>query len=136
MSPTRPVVATVAAIAVVAGLALDGCAEVGERPAASEWTQPWQRAQAVLPAPDQLPFPQDTETCGRVLGDLRGTRDDLFPTPDELLDDLVRNWLATAETAYFECFEPSGQATAARVYADLDRLEDQVTTALGGPGDG
>lgn len=79
--------------------------------------------------PDQSFLDDDpAEACEDVLVSLREAEEDLFPTPDELIDDTVRRWFDVAEGTFFECPPVDGGFPA--TYEMLDELEAEVDATL------
>jgi hypothetical protein len=101
------------------------------RPSADEWAPQWHDLTAAIPSTAALGDPPDETVCRDSLGLLRSSRGDLFPTPDQDIDDAVNEWVSVAEDAFFEC-PPSSQAVPdfAAAYEQLARLEAEVEAAL------
>lgn len=114
----------------VGSLVLTGCAS-DERPSPDEWQPVWLSMTNLMPSATELGDPPDRPTCSAALGEIRSARSELFPTPDAAIEPVVREWVRVAEDALFEC-PPSSSALPdlAAVYADLARLEAEVSTVL------
>ena len=65
--------------------------------------------------------------CGDFLGEVRERRDGLLPTPDEALDEIVREWIAEAEALGLDC-EREGDLTDR--LDELDRLADEIDAEI------
>lgn len=102
-----------------------------ERPAVADWEPTWEITTEAVPSLATLGTPPDRAACGRALGKLRSVQSDLFPTPDLAIDETVREWVAIAEDAMFEC-PPSSRdlPDLAEAYAELARLEAEVAAAI------
>ena len=96
-----------------------------------DWEATWDDTTAVIPSLTSLGDPPDREACGHVLGLLRSLRADVFPTPDMVFDEVVKEWVAIAEDAMFEC-PPSSREIPSLTYAyeELARLEAEVAAVL------
>jgi len=102
-----------------------------ERPTVTDWEPTWKTTTAAVPSLVALGSPPDRAVCGHALGVLRSLQSDLFPTPDLAVDDAVREWVAIAEDAMFEC-PPSSRdlPDLATAYEELARLEAEVAAAI------
>ncbi len=101
------------------------------RPDAATWAVTWDDTREIVPHLDELSVPPDTEVCQDTVAELRSAREDLFPTPDELIDVEVEKWLEKATSIFFECFQSDiGAETVTQGYAELARLAEEVDTAL------
>jgi hypothetical protein len=102
-----------------------------ERPAVTDWEPTWEITTAAVPSLATLGSPPDRAVCGHALGVLRSVQSDLFPTPDLAIDEAVREWVAIAEDAMFEC-PPSSRdlPDLATAYEELARLEAEVAAAI------
>lgn len=102
-----------------------------DRPAVDTWSARWDEAVASIPTMAQLGSPPDKELCESVLTYLRETRNDLLPTPDRAIDDVVTLWIRIAEDAFFEC-PPRGTEIPdfAYAYGELARLQAEVEAVL------
>lgn len=126
------------ALAVLLASALGACtspaneeAAGGTRPDVATWTVTWDATRAIVPHLDDLSVPPDDQVCDATVVELRTSREDLFPTPDELVDVEVENWLEHAISIFFECFQSDiGAQTVTQGYEELGRLAAEVDTAL------
>jgi len=109
-----------------------GCSST-ERPDAATWLRGWQSINALVPDQSDLGTPPDASLCQTTLGMIRERSEDLFPTPSGTVDELVNEWVAIAEAAFFEC-PPEGEDIASfdDAYRELRRVENSVTSALAG----
>jgi hypothetical protein len=116
-------------LAVGAVLALSACA--ASRPSVADWQPGWDLLVGGIPTPAELGTPPDASLCQGALGLVRSAEDDLYPTPDRAIDEAVRNWVATAEDAFFEC-PPSSAAIPNMdfAYGQLERLEAEIAAVL------
>ncbi len=98
-----------------------------DRPTTAEWSDTWVVARGLLP--DEPTFRAGGEDlCGGLLGDLRSSREELFPTPSEAVDDLVDQWAILAEGVSLDCphdEEDLGSRLAA--IGDLTEEIDELT---------
>jgi len=132
----RPVVAS--ALAILLALVLTGCTDTdsggdgaGDRPDVATWTPIWDQTKAIIPDLETLGDPLDPDVCDETVARLRDAREDLHPTPDEVVDEAVDTWMIEATSVFFECFEADiGADTAAESYEELARLEAEIDTAL------
>lgn len=110
-------------------LLLAGCGE--DRPTVGEWQPMWDALVASIPAETELGDPPDEAACGAVLANLRTVSGDMTPTPDQVIDRAVREWIEIAETAFFEC-PPEGNEidSMAAAYTELQRIEAVVVAAI------
>jgi len=101
------------------------------RPSVEEWQPTWETVVNSFPSPEELGEPPDQAVCSQALGVLRSEADDLTPTPDLAIDDVVADWLKIAESAMYEC-PPSNQTIPdlEYAYAELERLEAEVAVVL------
>ena len=126
----RPVFqASVAVIAVLA-LLVASCSKT-ERPSVEGWQPVWERMVQGFPTADELGDPPDHAVCSRELGSLRSASEEIHPTPDLAIDDVVDDWVTIAEDMLYEC-PPASQAipSLAYGYGELARLEAEVATVL------
>lgn len=109
-----------------------GCISA-ERPDAATWLPSWQSINALVPDQSDLGNPPDESLCQTTLGAIRESKEDLFPTPSGTVDELVNEWVAIAEAAFFEC-PPEGEDIASfdDAYREMLRVENSVTSALAG----
>lgn len=105
----------------------------GGRPDTAEWLPIWNAALDVVPDEAVIGNPPDRELCQDTLSALRTQTEDLLPTPDLAVDDLVTDWAAIAEAAFFEC-PPEGEQidSFSDAYAELATLEESVDDVLSG----
>jgi hypothetical protein len=111
-------------IALVLGLAACG----GARPTASAWSITWENTLNLVPEQSDLGEDPPKEQCETILASLREAQEDVIPTPDDLLDLTVNEWLLVAEGAFFECPPPEGGFDGA--YRKLSQLEAEVDAFL------
>ena len=97
----------------------------------AEWQPTWDALVGGIPTPAELGTPPDGALCQSALGLVRSAEDDLYPTPDRAIDEPVKEWVATAEDAFFEC-PPSSSAIPdmAFAYGQLQRLEAEIAAVL------
>jgi hypothetical protein len=107
-----------------------GCSS-GERPDTATWLRSWQSINAVIPDQSDLGNPPQESLCQTTLGTIRERSEELFPTPSGTVDDLVNEWVAIAQAAFFEC-PPEGEDIDSfdDAYREMLRVEDSVTSAL------
>lgn len=125
-------------LAILLALVLSGCTDTdsggdgaGDRPDVATWTTTWDQTRAIIPDLDTMGDPLDPEVCEETVGRLRDARENLHPTPDELVDEEVDKWMTEATSVFFECFEADvGADTVAESYEELERLEAEIDTAL------
>ena len=102
-----------------------------DRPDAASWLPAWEEITDVVPDQADLGEPPDQALCQDILSALRVKSDGLIPAPSVTVDDLVGDWIAIAETAFFECPPEEQDLTSfADAYQELDRIEQSVATAL------
>ena len=101
-----------------------------ERPSNAEWLPGWDAMLAVVPEQSELGSPPDSELCQSTLSALRVESEGLIPTPSAAIDDLVADWTAIAEAAFFEC--PPEGSTFAESYDEMSTIEEAIDTALSG----
>lgn len=113
-------------------LALAGCSR-DSRPTVADWRGDWDAMVGVIPPQEDLGSPPDAGLCQETLGAVREHSADLLPGPSVTVDDLVNEWIALAERAFFEC-PPEGQDMTSfqEAYAELERAEEAVNAALSG----
>jgi hypothetical protein len=133
-SRTRPLAARTAVVGLVAAVAA-ACGGGTDRPAADDWEPVWVRTEAIVPDLDELAA-GGRDLCGRALGELRASREEVLPAPTAALDDLMHAWTSEAETLLFEC--PESRTEAAELELDLERQAGLVganlQTTRGGEG--
>lgn len=114
----------------VLGLLTAACG--GEkRPDVATWLPRWEAIVSVVPDQSELGDPPSEALCQQTLADLRTANEGLLPAPSVTVDDLVTEWIAVAEAAFFDC-PPEGEDinSFADAYEELDRIEQSVDTAL------
>lgn len=125
--PRRTRVVVLVLIVLVGGVA---CGPA-DRPSVATWQETWQAAQRIVPPRETLRSPPRSQTCDRVVASLRSIRGELLPSPDPLVDERVNDWLSSAESVFFECFDAAGPGRSVETaYAHLERLRAEVETAL------
>lgn len=102
-----------------------------DRPSVAEWQPVWDGAIAAIPTAEELGEPPDRAICSGTLGFLRSTEGDLLPTPDDAIDEPVREWFEVAKNAFFEC-PPTSSPNPGMDYAygQLARLEAEVAAVV------
>lgn len=100
------------------------------RPTNAEWVPEWESMMAVVPDESLLGAPPNEQLCQDTLSALRLENEGLIPTPTSTIDDLVADWTAIAEAAFFECPPEGGSFTEA--YDEMATIEDSIDTALTG----
>jgi hypothetical protein len=108
-------------------LLVAACGDDGDRPAADDWEPVWVRTEALVPELDEL-VAGGRDLCGKALGEVRASRQDVLPAPSATLDQRVEAWLAEAETLLFDC--PHDQAELGDASTELDRLAGLVGANL------
>lgn len=120
-------------VVLVAAVAVAACGRE-PRPDVATWRARWEEARALVPPAEALQ-PPDDQVCEDVLVDLRATRPDLSPAPDDVLEESMVAWITFAESTFFECFDDDIGADSVEVaYGRLDQLADEVDAALGAAG--
>lgn len=115
------------ALLVAIGLVFGACGEeAADRPAVTEWQPQWLGSRDLPPSPERI-ADDGTEVCGDFLGEVRERRDGLLPTPDEALDEVVREWIAEAEALGLDC-EREGDLTER--LDELERLADEIDAEI------
>lgn len=111
-------------------LVLASCAIT--RPTVETWEPIWKRVSAGIPSEETIGRADaDREVCSDALAFLRSNRNDLFPTPDLAIDDVVTDWVEVAEDAFFECPPRNQQIVGfAEAYAELARLQGEIELVL------
>jgi hypothetical protein len=119
-----------ALLVIACSLALSGCSR-DDRPDTATWLPAWDAMTSVVPAQVDLGDPPDEDLCQDTLGSLREQNEGLLPSPSVTVDDLVTEWIAVAEAAFFDC-PPEGEDidSFSDAYEELDRIEESVNTAL------
>lgn len=101
---------------------LVACSSEPDRPSDAAWTPTWEQTRDLVPTAETL-VDEGEARCESVLGEVRAAREDLVPTPSEVLDDTVDDWISRVESVMFDC--PVDDADDLR-----DRLHDiDVVTA-------
>lgn len=100
------------------------CAET--RPSLDEWVTSWNQVLSIVPE-EPLAGDLPRDVCRNTLASLRTETETLFPTPDPVIEDTVRQWIATAEHTFFECPPSEGFDGA---YGTMFRLQEEVNTVL------
>lgn len=121
----RLVVPLAVAAAVVA--AATGCGG-DERPDPANWGAAWRVEQDRVPSAGEL-LAGGRDLCDELVGELRGSRDRLSPTPSAALDAATSDWVDHAETIVFEC--PDDPIELEEQYEQLLVLEAAVDAGLG-----
>lgn len=112
-------------------LLISGACGTGGRPAEDAWTARWDEAVATIPRQSELGTPPNTELCNSTLVYLREVRNDLIPTPDPAIDDVVTAWIRLAEDAFYECPPDSTEIPDFDfAYRELGTLQAEVDAAL------
>lgn len=116
--------------ALVAALAVVGtsCGDGDERPSDAAWQSDWATVSALVPT-EQALIDGGRELCDVVLADLHEQTPALLPTPSELLDDPVRQWIEHAEAIAFECPIDNTEARTSR-YHELSILSAEISAGL------
>jgi hypothetical protein len=119
-----------ASLLAAVALTLVACSP-SDRPDTATWLPGWDAIVSTVPDQSALGDPPDADLCESTLAALRTENDDLLPSPSVTVDDLVAEWVAVAEAAFFGC-PPSGAGMASfgEAYDELDRIEESVETAL------
>lgn len=119
-----------AGAALVALVLVVGCSSEN-RPDAATWMRSWNAITSIIPDQTDIGAPPNESICRTTLAAVREGRAGLLPTPSVTVDDLANEWVAIAETAFFEC-PPEGQDLDSfeAAYRELTRVEDSVETAL------
>jgi len=101
------------------------------RPSVAEWQPHWEAVQAIIPAPDLLGDPPDTELCNTVHVAVRFEAPKLFPTPDPTIDDALTDWTEVARGMFFECppDEPNMRGFD-QAYAELERFAAEIDAVI------
>jgi len=119
-----------ALLVIACSLLFSGCSR-DERPDAATWLPAWEAMTSVVPAQGDLGDPPDEDLCQDTLASLRVQNEGILPSPSVTVDDLVTEWIAVAEAAFFDC-PPEGEDINSfnDAYEELDRIEQSVDTAL------
>jgi len=119
-----------ALVVIAFSLLLSGCGR-DDRPDTATWLPSWDAITSVVPAQSELGNPPDEDLCQDTLANLREQNEALLPSPSVTVDDLVTEWIAVAEAAFFDC-PPEGDDINSfnDAYEELDRIEESVDTAL------
>lgn len=115
-------------------LLLAGCLGTA-RPDTAEWLPKWEAVVDLVPDRQDLGDPPDENLCQTTLAAIRDQSEELLPTPTQTVDDLVEEWVAVAEAAFFEC-PPAGEEIASfdDAYQQLATLEQSIRSTLEGAG--
>lgn len=107
------------------------CNSSDTRPDAATWEPEWESMLQVIPEESLLGDPPSEDLCQSTLATIREQTEGLFPTPSVTVDDLVNEWVAIAEEAFFDC-PPEGQDidSFADAYTEMLRLQEAVETSL------
>jgi hypothetical protein len=102
-----------------------------DRPDTASWLPQWEAITSVIPDQAALGDPPSEELCQDTLASIRTENDGLLPSPSVTVDDLVNEWVAVAEAAFFDC-PPEGSEidSFSAAYEELSRIENSVDTAL------
>ncbi|GMQ93043.1 MAG: hypothetical protein BMS9Abin12_0520 [Acidimicrobiia bacterium] len=119
----------IAALVIVAALLLAACS--AGRPTAEEWQPTWERVLATMPSESAIGENPSQAVCDKTLAFLRSNRVQLFPTPDPVVDDTVRDWIDIAEDAFFEC-PPRNERVGSfsEAYGLLRRFQGEIAFVL------
>lgn len=110
-------------------LTATGCEET-EQPTAAEWRAEWRETADAVPSQAELGEPSE-DVCNDVLGEIRESRSELRPAPDEVVDSAADAWFTYAEHVFFTCFEDVGSDQPVETaYDTLERLRNGVESAL------
>lgn len=109
---------------------MNGCS-AEDRPDTASWLQDWEAIIAIVPEQSALGDPPDPALCERTLASLRSEKESLLPAPAVTVDDLVTEWMAMAQAAFFDC-PPEGEGvdSFSAAYDELERITDSIETAL------
>lgn len=101
------------------------------RPSIAEWQPHWEAVQAIIPAPELLGEPPDSELCNTTHVAVRYEAPKLFPTPDPTIDDALTDWTEVARGMFFECppDEP-GMRGFDEAYAELERFAAEIDAVI------
>lgn len=116
------------AIALLLSLLTGACTST-VRPELLAWEDTWATARAVVPTIEVLRGEDTSDVCNRALGRLRELREELLPTPDEVLDVTVDEWLGVAEGMLFEC-PPVNDPDYSTSFATLSRIEAEIALVI------
>lgn len=121
-------------LVIALAISISACSS-SERPDAATWLPSWEAMVAVIPAESDLGDPPSEDLCQSTLADIRTQNSGLLPSPSITVDDLVTEWVAVAEAAFFDC-PPEGEDidSFSDAYEELQRIEDSVDAALADTG--
>lgn len=111
-------------------MATVGCGDTG-RPDTATWLSKWGAVTSAIPEMADLGDPPDAGLCESALAAVRAGNEDLLPSPVATVDDLVTEWVAVAQAAFFDC-PPAGAVidSFATAYDELERIEETIDSAL------
>lgn len=98
-----------------------------ERPTDAAWRSTWVARRALVPSADAI-VAGGEDLCGDLVGRYRVELPALFPTPDEALDGVVREWSSQAESLVFDC--PDDRAEIDERLLDLDVVAAEIDAGL------
>ncbi len=121
---TKPVRAPLITAVLVAGLSACGGST---RPDSDTWRRQWEAER------DRIPTAQDfaaagIEGCDELQGHFRTALPPLLPSPDDVLDDTVTEWIDRAERLAFDC--PDDAEVIADEIAEIDTLSAEIEAGL------
>jgi hypothetical protein len=101
------------------------------RPTVAEWRPQWEAVQAIIPSPDLLGDPPDTELCNTTHVVVRLEAPKLFPTPDPTIDDALTDWTEVARGMFFECPPDAPNMRGFdQAYAELERFAAEIDAVI------
>lgn len=113
---------------VLAVVVLAACGGNEERPTVASWRPEWEAARDLVPDAETL-REEGVDVCGSFLGEVRSRREELLPSPSEVVDDVFAEWIEQAESLGLDCVDDSEDLDAR--LADIEDLADRIDTALG-----
>ena len=117
-------------MAALVAATLTGCARQG--PTMAEWRPRWETLRAQVPPVTAFASGPDAALCEQTLVILRESRDSVLPAPDEVIDAAVTDWLAHADTLFFECPPEEGELVGFEAaYRRLDSIAAEIESLLG-----
>ncbi len=105
-----------------------GCTDVGERPTEADWLPEWEQRQGLIPDADTI-LQGGRDLCDALDGQFRVSLPELLPSPAEVLDDPVGEWISHAVSIVFECSKD--EATIAEQLQTLNVLAEEIDGGLG-----